>query len=84
MPGKTQPSVGQERLLPGFNEAPAFMPGKTAWRYPRSASRPSRFNEAPAFMPGKTSQMKTMEFVVSYFRFNEAPAFMPGKTDARP
>ncbi len=35
-------------------------------------------------MPGKTSQMKTMEFVVSYFRFNEAPAFMPGKTDARP
>ena len=40
----------------GFNEAPAFLPGKINSRANRADSRPGGFNEAPAFLPGKIGE----------------------------
>ena len=68
---------------PSFNEAPAFLPGKTAQgRRAAGRCRAPGFNEAPAFLPGKTSRSPETAFHVSR-SFNEAPAFLPGKTDLR-
>ena len=63
-----------------FNEAPAFMPGKTLPGLARRTRLCGCFNEAPAFMPGKTIRVLPFRRV-HLPRFNEAPAFMPGKTE---
>ena len=47
------PTIGiGRRRRPGFNEAPASLPGKVATMAARS-SCDGRFNEAPASLPGK-------------------------------
>ena len=61
----------------GFNEAPAFLPGKIRSRIRGCGQGGSCFNEAPAFLPGKIATAGGTP--APGFRFNEAPAFLPGK-----
>ncbi len=75
--GRVLSQEGKIPLKSGFNEAPAFQPGKAYGLLEVDFANDRGFNEAPAFQPGKGTCRG--HFTGDAGCFNEAPAFQPGK-----